>query len=513
VTTPRSTTVIAPVTTAAHALAPPVARDLREAASGVLARALPARWLEQQAVLPLGVNDDGAVVLAAAALPDATVLDALARTFRRAIVPVLHPAGELRAALMTAERQAPAIGASGEGQGEAPLDDLRALAAQEPVIQLVNVTLLDALRAGASDVHIEALADDVRVRYRVDGVLRDVTRLGRQYHAAVISRVKIMAGLDIAERRRPQDGRIRITLEGRDVDLRVSTLPGLHGEGVVLRLLDAGTVAPELAALGMSDGVRRHVESLLTRTGGLLLVTGPTGSGKTTTLYAAIARLNSAAVKIVTVEDPIEYRMAGVTQVPVNTKAGMHFATALRSILRHDPDIIMIGELRDAETAAIAIQAALTGHLVLATLHTTDAVGAVTRLIDMGVEPYLVSATVEGVLAQRLVRALCDACAVPRAPSAMERTRWGSAATTPREARGCAVCGGTGYRGRTGIHELLVPDDTFRAQVLQRLPPATLRTTAAATGTLSLAAHADALVRSGVTTSAEVARALGDRDA
>ena len=508
-TTPQSASAIGQAI-APHEPAPPVARDLREAASGALARALPARWLEQHAVLPLGVNDEGAVVLAAAALPDATVLDALEHIFRRPIVTVLHPAGELRAALLTAERQAPAAGDAGDG--EPPLDDLRALAAQEPVIQLVNVTLLDALRAGASDVHIEALSDDVRVRYRVDGVLRDMTRLGRQYHAAVLSRVKIMAGLDIAERRRPQDGRIRITLAGRDVDLRVSTLPGLHGEGVVLRLLDAGTVAPDLAALGMRDGVRQRVESLLTRTGGLLLVTGPTGSGKTTTLYAAIARLNSAAVKIVTVEDPIEYRMAGVTQVPVNAKAGMFFATALRSILRHDPDIIMVGELRDAETAAIAIQAALTGHLVLATLHTTDAVGAITRLIDMGVEPYLVSSTVEGVLAQRLVRTLCDACAVTRAPRAAERARWGNAASTPRDAQGCEACGGTGYRGRTGIHELLVPDDAFRAQVLQRLSPSALRTSAAATGTVALSAHADALVRTGVTTSEEVARALGELD-
>lgn len=475
-----------------------VARDLRDAASGPLARAVPTRWLEQHAVLPLGVNDDGAVVLAAADTPDDTVLDELARIFRRPIVIAAHGAGEVRAALLTAERDVVPVGGPGASE-DAPLDDLRALAAQEPVIQLVNVTLIDALRAGASDVHLEPMADALVVRYRLDGVLREMTRLGTQYQSAVISRVKILAGLDIAERRLPQDGRMRVTLAGRDVDLRVSTLPGLHGEGVVLRLLDSSTVQLDLASLGMPDAERARVERLLTRTGGLLLVTGPTGSGKTTTLHAALTRLNTAAVKIVTVEDPVEYRLAGVTQVPVNARAGMEFATALRSILRHDPDIIMVGELRDAETARIAIQAALTGHLVLATVHTTDAVGAITRLIDMGIEPYLVVATVEGVIAQRLVRVLCDACALadPGGPA-------------ERRAVGCERCAQSGYRGRTGIYELLVPDDALRAQVLAGASPAALRVHAAAAGMMALTEHAEQLVHTGVTTRAEVLRALGE---
>jgi type II secretory ATPase GspE/PulE/Tfp pilus assembly ATPase PilB-like protein len=314
-----------------------------------------------------------------------------------------------------------------------------------------------------------------------------MTRIGRQYQAAVLSRLKIMAGLDIAERRQPQDGRMRLRVADRDVDLRVSTLPGLHGEGVVLRLLDPGTVAPELAALGMPAGIRDAVERVVGGTGGLVLVTGPTGSGKTTTLYAALARRNAEGVKIVTVEDPVEYRIAGVTQVPVQQKAGLGFAGALRAILRHDPDIIMVGELRDSDTASLAIQAALTGHLVLSTLHTTDAAGAITRLRDMGVEPYRLAATVQGVLAQRLVRVACPAC----------------------HAHGCDACRGVGYRGRTGVYEWLEPTETFRSLVVEGASADRLRAQAQRDGTVPLAQEAARLVASGITTNAEVARAIG----
>jgi type II secretory ATPase GspE/PulE/Tfp pilus assembly ATPase PilB-like protein len=492
--------------------APGVVRDLREAASGPLAQRLGARWLEEHAVLPLGVDETGVVVLAAASPPHETVLDELARLFVRPVRVVAHPAGEIRAALLTAERDeggAVDVAAIDEGADDAPLDDLRALADQEPVIRLVNVTLLDALRAGASDVHVEPLADELRVRYRLDGVLREMTRIGRQYQAAVTSRIKIMAGLDIAERRRPQDGRIRLRLEGRDVDLRVSTLPGLHGEGLVLRLLDAGTTARDLATLGMPPSIEASMRTLLARTGGLVLVTGPTGSGKTTTLHAALARLNTPAVKIVTVEDPVEYRVDGVTQVAVQARAGLTFASALRSMLRHDPDVIMVGELRDAETAAIAIQAALTGHLVLATLHTTDAVGAVTRLVDMGVEPYLVAATLQGVVAQRLVRVLCDACAAPRAVTPAERAAWGDD-VLPRRAVGCEACAGTGFRGRMGIYELLVPDDGFRSRVVAGDAPVPLRERARALGCVPLRDEGMRLVREGRTTPEELLRAVGE---
>jgi general secretion pathway protein E len=496
--------------------APPPARDLRDAASGVLARRLSSRYLEQHGVLPLGVDDDGKLVLAVGAPPADTVLDELSRVYARPIRVVEHPLGEIQAALLTAERESASVATAAGGDAGAddqPLDDLRALAAQEPVIRLVNVTLLDALRERASDVHFEPLAKELRIRYRLDGVLREKTRVGPQYQAAVVSRIKIMAGLDIAERRMPQDGRIRVTLGGRDVDLRVSTLPGLHGEGIVLRLLDAGQAAPDLATLGMPTQLRAEMERLISRVGGLVLVTGPTGSGKTTTLYAALARLNAQSVKIVTVEDPVEYRMDGVTQVPVNLRAGMGFASALRSILRHDPDIIMVGELRDAETATIAIQAALTGHLVLATLHTTDAVGAVTRLVDMGIDAYLVAATLQGALAQRLVRVLCDSCATPRAVSAAEGVRWGAGAAAPRAARGCEVCAGTGYRGRRGIYELFVPDDASRALVISGAPVSALRDHAQARGHVPLKEEGWRLVREGITTPEELLRATGEADA
>ncbi|MCU0626812.1 MAG: GspE/PulE family protein [Gemmatimonadaceae bacterium] len=489
----------------------PVARDLREAAQGALARRLAPRWMEAHALLPLGIDEGGAVVVAAAETPHETVLDELVRTFARPVRVVAHAAGEIQAALLTGERsdESGAITTTGDGGDEPALDDLRALADQEPVIRLVNVTLLDALRAGASDVHIEPLAGELRVRYRLDGVLREMTRIGRQYQAAVLSRIKIMAGLDIAERRRAQDGRIRLRLEGRDVDLRVSTLPGLHGEGIVLRLLDAGATTRDLATLGMPAAIEARVRQLIARTGGIVLVTGPTGSGKTTTLYAALAQLNSSAVKIVTVEDPVEYRVEGVTQVPVQARTGMTFASALRSMLRHDPDIIMVGELRDTEAAAIAMQAALTGHLVLSTLHTTDAVGAVTRLVDMGIEPYLVAATLQGVLAQRLVRVLCDDCAVPRAPTADEQRAWGAAAR-PRRAAGCERCAGTGYRGRTGIYELFVPDEALRARIVAGDAPSALRAQARAHGTSSLRDEGMRLVRDGITTAEELLRAVGE---
>ena len=269
----------------------------------------------------------------------------------------------------------------------------------------MNVLILDALKASASDIHLESSGDGVRVRYRLDGVLADVSRPPQQYSQAMVSRVKIMAGLDVAERRVPQDGRIRLTLAERSVDLRVSTMPALHGESVVLRILDHGAAAarPRRTSACLTR-CRRAFERLVARSSGIVLVTGPTGSGKTTTLYAALARVNGPGVKVVTVEDPVEYQMEGVTQIPVNRKAGVGFASALRSILRHDPDIIMVGEMRDQETAEIAIQAALTGHRVFSTLHTNDAVAGVTRLVDMGIEPYLVAATVAGIVAQRLVR-------------------------------------------------------------------------------------------------------------
>ena len=389
------------------------ARDLREAAGGPLATRLSPRYLEEHCLIPLGVDAEGTLEIAAGKEAETSVRDELARVFQRRLRFVAVPAGEVLAAIMSAERR-PDVASVRNGSGAAPdeaIDDLEALANQAPIIKLVNVLLLDALRMGASDVHVESVADGVRVRYRLDGVLQEVSRLADQYRAAVISRIKIMAGLDIAERRMAQDGRARLRLADREVDVRVSTLPALHGESVVLRVLDHAGHGRNLSELGMAPGVREQFEQLLKRTSGIVLVTGPTGSGKTTTLYAALERVNAPGVKIVTVEDPVEYQIPGVIQIPVNPKAGFSFDGALRSMLRHDPDVIMVGEMRDRVTAELAIQAALTGHLVFSTLHTTDAASAITRLVEMGIEPYLVAATVQGIVAQRLVRMLCRNCA------------------------------------------------------------------------------------------------------
>jgi type II secretory ATPase GspE/PulE/Tfp pilus assembly ATPase PilB-like protein len=466
-------------------------RDLREAANGELAARLSPRYLDEHCVLPLGIDPDGALATAVGGPLDPTVSDELIRIFGRRLRLIPMPAGEIQAAILSARRAtvtpengtAETASADSEATGG---EDLRALASQAPVIKLVNATLLDALRARASDVHLESTGSGLRIRFRLDGVLQEISQLTRQYAAPVISRVKIMAGLNIAERRLPQDGRARIRVGDREVDLRVSTLPALHGEGVVLRILDHAGTARDLADLGMSDDVRSQIEQLIRRSSGILLVTGPTGSGKTTTLYGALARVNRPGVKIVTVEDPVEYQIDGVTQIPVNRKAGLTFASALRSILRHDPDVLMIGEMRDKETAEIAIQSALTGHLVFSTLHTNDAPGGITRLVDMGIEPYLVAATVQGILAQRLVRMTCTAC----------RAREG----------GCDECSHTGFNGRTGIYELLVMTEELRSLIVARAPLDAIRTAARQSGLRSL--HEDGMrkVDLGTTTAAEVLR-------
>ncbi len=464
---------------------------LRDAARGPLAAGLPMRFLEQHTLLPLGLEADGAVLVAAGGVPDATVTDELQRRFGRAVRLIDAPANEIYAALLGAPRE------SGPGRDTADdgaMGDLRARADDAPVVQLVNAALSEALRRGASDVHLESAAAGLRVRLREDGVLRDLSTYPGHVRAGALSRVKLLAGLDIAERRLPQDGRARVRLGSREVDLRVATLPGLHGECAVLRLLDhAAGAARTLDALGMPADVSQGLGAVLHRTSGLVLVTGPTGSGKTTTLYAALSHLNAPGVKIVSVEDPVEYELPGVTQVPVNRKAGLGFANALRSILRHDPDIVMVGEMRDRETAEVAVQAALTGHLVFSTLHTNDAASGVTRLVDMGIEPYLVAATLQGILAQRLVRVLCAGCSTMGADGACVPV-------------GCEACSGSGYRGRTGLYELLVPDENFRRAVVDRVPLTQLRQIAKRNGTRALPDAGAALVAEGRTSRDEVLR-------
>lgn len=499
---------------------PGFAQDLREAAASEWARRLSPRYLDQHCLLPLGTTQDRSLLVAAGEAVSQSTLDELELLFDRPIRIVEASAAEIRAAILATrgdnapEQNGGSNGSTQVTQDEISLDDMRALASQAPVVRLVNVLLLDALRASASDVHFESAGarEGVRVRYRLDGVLHDVSLIGGAEAAAVISRVKIMAGLNIAERRLPQDGRARVRLAERDIDLRVATLPALHGESIVVRLLDQGGRPRDLAELGMRTDTRSSWEAITSRSSGLVLVTGPTGSGKTTTLYSAIARLNSPGVKLVTVEDPVEYQIAGVVQMPVNRKAGLTFASALRSILRHDPDIIMVGETRDGETAAIAVQAALTGHLVFTTLHTNDAPSGVTRLVDMGIEPYLVSATVQAILAQRLVRVLCDKCAEPYTPNAADLKALGPPPATRaafRKPVGCDVCSQTGYRGRTGIYELLTLNDRLRQMIVERQPLDALRAAAQEAGMISLAASGLALAASGGTSLAEVARVAG----
>ncbi|MCE9680143.1 type II secretion system ATPase GspE [Shewanella sp. AS1] len=334
-----------------------------------------------------------------------------------------------------------------------------------PIIRLINALLSEAIKEEASDIHIETYEKQLVVRFRVDGVLKEVLKPNRKLSSLLVSRIKVMARLDIAEKRVPQDGRISLRIAGRAVDVRVSTMPSSHGERVVLRLLDKNAGNLDLKQLGMTDTIRQQFDQLIRKPHGIILVTGPTGSGKSTTLYAGLTEINSIDTNILTVEDPIEYELAGIGQTQVNTKVDMTFARGLRAILRQDPDVVMIGEIRDLETAQIAVQASLTGHLVISTLHTNTASGAITRLQDMGVEPFLVSSSLLGVLAQRLIRTLCPVCKTEHLPDQRERELLGIDADDPRHiyrANGCSACGNNGYRGRTGIHELLLVDDHIR---------------------------------------------------
>ncbi|MDH5472231.1 MAG: type II secretion system ATPase GspE [Gammaproteobacteria bacterium] len=347
-------------------------------------------------------------------------------------------------------------------------EDLLEAEDDAPIIKLINAVLSEAIKINASDVHIEAFENRMRIRFRVDGVLREILQPPRNIAPLVISRIKVMAKLDIAEKRLPQDGRISLKVAGRSVDVRVSTLPSGHGERIVLRLLDKKAGRLDLQHLGMADKARDTVDHLLHRPHGIILVTGPTGSGKTTTLYAGLTRLNEKSRNILTVEDPIEYYLDGIGQTQVNTKVEMTFARGLRAILRQDPDVVMIGEIRDLETASIAVQASLTGHLVLSTLHTNTAIGAVTRLRDMGVEPFLLASSLIGVIAQRLVRKLCPQCKQPHSATAIECDYLGLDHDHPPEiytAKGCNECNQLGYIGRTGIYELVPVDDKLQQMI------------------------------------------------
>ncbi|MCK4257351.1 MAG: Flp pilus assembly complex ATPase component TadA [Halanaerobiales bacterium] len=389
------------------------------------------------------------------------------------------------------------------------VDELKRMVEDAPIVRLSNLLIREAVQQQASDIHIEPLKEEVRVRYRIDGVLREVRTLPKSNQAALVSRLKIMAGLDIAERRKPQDGRMELKNSDGEVDIRVSTLPTIYGEKVVLRILSRSSILLSLNQLGFSMTNRRYFDEILKKPHGIILVTGPTGSGKSTTLFSALNTLNDIGKNISTVEDPVEYRINGVNQIQVNPKADLTFASALRSILRQDPDIVMIGEIRDSETASIAVKAALTGHLVLSTIHTNDASSAVTRLVDMGLEPYLVASSLSGVVAQRLVRKICPNCKERFEPTEEMRLYLGDLAQQIQflyRGKGCPECSDTGYQGRLAIHEVLIPDREIRMLTTQNRPTEDLRDVAINNGMITLKMDGLEKALKGLTSIEEVMR-------
>ncbi len=407
--------------------------------------------------------------------------------------------------------QLPDVGAETADEAALTEADIEKMAGQTPIIRFVNLVLAQAIRDGASDIHFEPFAQEFKIRCRIDGTLCEMTPPARTLALPIISRLKVMASLNIAERRLPQDGRIALKIGGRAVDLRVSTLPTQFGESVVLRILDQSSARLALREIGLPAAVQDEIEAVIQRPNGIFIVTGPTGCGKTTTLYSCLKQLNTVDAKLLSVEDPVEYEIDGVMQVPVNFAAGLTFARALRAFLRQDPDIVMVGEIRDFETAQIAIQAALTGHLVLTTLHTNDATGAVTRLIDMGIEPFLLASTVEAVLAQRLVRRICPVCRIEFEPSAeilgqlgLNQTSMGG--RTFYRGSGCVACQRTGYKGRIGLFEYLPVTESFREKVTEGASLIDLRLQATVDGMTSLRDAGMRAVFSGDTTIEEVIR-------
>jgi general secretion pathway protein E len=485
----------------------------------ILEERVSARFLRESRALPLA-EDESELALAMADPTDEYTVNAFEMVTGRKVRPQVAIPTELEAAL---ERLYGA-GKSALGQilgdveqrddlaFDADIQQLKDLASEAPVIRMVSLIITNALDTRASDIHIEPFENRLIVRYRIDGVLHEVESPPRRLSAAVISRIKIMANLDIAERRLPQDGRIRLRVQGKEIDLRVSTVPTMHGESVVMRILDKGGVALDFNRLGFEEDTLKKFLNVLMEPHGILLVTGPTGSGKTTTLYTALDRLNQPDVKILTVEDPVEYQMAGINQIQVKPQIDLTFANALRSIVRQDPDVIMIGEIRDLETAQIAVQSALTGHLVLSTVHTNDAASTVNRLLDMGVEDYLLTSTVIGILAQRLVRTLCPACkssyiALPEVVDELGLRKFAPPGEiTLYHAKGCKECAQTGFIGRISIMEMLPMSDPLRTHIMRHANSAELRVEAIKEGMVTMYEDGMRKALNGVTTFEEVLR-------
>ena len=481
------------------------------------------KFLKEYRIIPLADTAEG-LVLAIADPLDAYAVNAMRLLTGKPVLPRVGVPAEIEAAFERLYGTSKAsienileevTSEEDEGTNE-DIERLKDLASEAPVIRMVNLLISRAVEMRASDIHIEPFERKLKVRYRIDGVLRQMDAPPSRLRAAVISRVKLMAKLNIAETRLPQDGRIRLVIRGKEIDLRVSTVPSMHGESLVLRVLDKGSVALDFSTLGFEKQVLESYLDLLDRPHGILLVTGPTGSGKTTTLYTSLLRLNTGERKILTVEDPIEYQLEGINQVQVKPQIGLGFANVLRSFLRQDPDVIMIGEIRDLETAEIAVQAALTGHKVLSTLHANDAATTITRLLDMGVEDYLLTSTVNGVVAQRLVRTLCGDCREPRPvlPEMAEQLQLGrvtnSDPITLYQAAGCEHCNGSGYLGRTGLLELLVLSDPIRRLILRRAEAHEIKQAAVEAGMRTMYQDGVYKILAGTTTLEEVLRVTRD---
>jgi general secretion pathway protein E len=485
----------------------PIATERDFPREAIATELLANRFLRDSRALPLRMNDSH-IEVAFADPTDSFAAEAIAFAVQREVVPLVGKGSDIEAAL---DRIYGLASASGEEAAAAPdeadLERLKDLASDAPVVRAVNMLIARAVDMRASDIHIEPTEEGLKVRMRVDGALQDGETLPAQQKAAVVSRIKVMAALDIAERRLPQDGRARVAVRGHEVDLRVATSPTIHGEGVVLRILDRSNLALNFDLLGFDRATERAFIELLEKPHGIVLVTGPTGSGKTTTLYAALTALNTTERKILTIEDPIEYRLAGINQMQVKPQIGLTFAAALRSFLRQDPDVMMVGEVRDLETAQVAVQAALTGHTILSTLHTNSAASTVTRLLDMGVEPFLVTSTLNGILAQRLVRRLCQQCREPLTTSDPLIEGLGLSASDGApfyHARGCIACNNTGYHGRLAIVELLPMDEEISRLILARAEAREIQRAASSMRTM----YEDGIIkaRAGLTTVEEVVR-------
>ena len=492
-------------------------RDVDRRAAGLVDR----RVLRRHGVMPLRV-ENGRLIVAMSDPTDLYALEDLTMLSGYPVTPVVAARGDIRRAFDKVFAGGEVAELLEEVVAEAPAEarvevDLGAEAGpnEKPIIRLVSAILQQAVAEGASDVHVEPRVRALAVRFRVDGVLREVTSVPSKLQSGVVARLKVLANLDIAERRLPQDGRFSVGLGDRQVDLRVATLPTVHGEKTVLRLLDTASVQLDLTALGFERRDLERYEEVFRRPYGTILVTGPTGSGKSTTLYATLGELNSPEKNVITVEDPVEYRLEGINQIQVNPKAGLTFASGLRSILRSDPDVVMIGEIRDQETARICVQAALTGHLVLATLHTNNAPAALSRLADMGVEPFLTSSAVDCVIAQRLARRLCDGCKRPLeiGRKALEAVRFPFGLVPEKErnfhaAAGCEACGGSGYRGRVGVYELMAITDEIRDLILRRASVSEVGRAARGAGMVALRDDGLTKAARGITTIEEVLRTV-----